>query len=348
MTIPFLSGASIPLFDSTIDSLNLPLAHVSYVVDPEKIEALSGQDWGYILSPLQDPFYLMLIAITLIVTVIVFAACELCTPLRNLCRNIHDRLISYQDFIPMILRISLGVALIVAGTKQALILPNVAGGWVSTIEVVLGFFLLVGFMVRLSGLAALGIFLFGLYTSHYLLGTMETAAAAILVAAYGSKRPCIDDVLEVDALGSLLEPLWKQLQIHASFILRIALGSTLIWLAVSEKALNPRLCEAVVIDYHLEKIIPVSTAMWVFAVGVIELAVGLVLVLGLFTRSFSLIAFLVLTLSFFYFRENVAGHVTFFGALIVLMITGADTGSLDSLIAKKTRNVHGTKIPYAE
>ncbi len=124
------------------------------------------------------------------------------------------------------------------------------------------------------------------------------------------------------------------------------MGSTLMWLAVTEKAMNPRVCEAVVVDFDLESVIPVSSAMWVFTVGVIEFAVGLVLVAGFFTRTWSIVAFLVLTLSFFYFREEVAGHVTFFGALVVLMITGAGSLSTDSLIAKKTRGAVGTTEPY--
>ena len=202
-------------------------------------------------------------------------------------------------------------------------------------------------MVRLGGLSALAIYFYGLSTSHYMLGTMESAAAAVLVIAYGGERPSADHILDFDMLGSQLQTVWKNLQENTGLILRLSLGSTLIWLAVTEKAFNPRVSEAVVIDFKLESVIPVSTAMWVFSVGVIELAVGLVLILGLFTRTFSIIAFLVLTLSFFYFKEEVAGHVTFFGSLLVLMVTGAGRYSIDSYIARQTRQVSGTQEPYA-
>ncbi len=327
---------------------SLPLAHVTYIVDPEKLEALAGRDWNFLLSPLFDPLYLSMIVATLLVTVLAFAACELVKPLREACHGIHNRLLKYHGFIPLILRVSLGVAFVVAGTKQVLLLPNVPGEALSTLEVVIGFFLIVGFMIRFSAIVALGIYCYGLYTSHYLLGSMETAAAALLIAAHGDGPPSIDNILDIDLLSRPLNFLWRFLQRHTGVVLRLALGSTLIWLAVTEKAMNPRVCEAVVIDYKLESVIPVSTAMWVFAVGVIEFAVGLVLVLGFFTRTFSIIAFLVLTLSFFYFREEVAGHVTFFGALLVLMVTGAGAFSIDSLIAWKTRHVRGTVTPYDE
>lgn len=329
--------------------IQLPLAHVSYIVDPEKLKALAGRDWDYLLSPLHDSLYLTMIFVTLVVTIVCFVACELVQPLRDMCRKVHNRLLDYQEYIPLILRVSLGVALIVAGTKQAIFLPNVPGDSVSTLEVVLGFFLLVGFLTRASGLAAFAIYIYGLSTSHYLFGSMETAAAALLVAAYGADRPSVDDILKIDVLSGSLDSLWKQLQLHAGFLLRIALGATLAWLAVTEKAMNPRVCEAVVIDFDLENVIPVSTAMWVFAVGVIELAVGLVLILGLYVRTFSIITFIILTLSFFYFREEVAGHVTFFGILLILMVTGAGRWSLDSFIARETRQTtRGTAEPFPE
>ncbi|MCP4784828.1 MAG: DoxX family protein [Fuerstiella sp.] len=328
------------------DMLPSLFAHVSYIVDPEKLRALSGPDWPFLLSPLSDPLYVSLIVLTIVVTVGVIAVCQILPGPQMFCQALHDRLLTYSSFVPMILRMALGVALIVAGTKSAIFLPNVPGAAVGTLEVVLGFCVLVGFMVRPCGLAALGIYFYGLSTSQYLLGTMESAAAALLIAAHGPDRPSTDDVLTVDVLGTGLEPLWKQLRDNSGVVLRLAMGCTMIWLAVTEKAFNPRVSEAVVIDFQLESVVPVSSAMWVFSVGVIELAVGLVLVLGFFTRTFSFIAFVVLTLSFFYFKEQVAGHVTFFGTLMILMITGAGRASLDGLIAHRTRGVCGTASPY--
>jgi uncharacterized membrane protein YphA (DoxX/SURF4 family) len=160
-------------------------------------------------------------------------------------------------------------------------------------------------------------------------------------------EPSADKVLGIDPAGALVKPIFDKLIDWAPVILRLALGTTLIWLAITEKFLNPRVSEAVVIDYDLQSVIPVSTAMWVFTVGVIEFAVGLVLVLGLYTRAFSMIALIVLTLSFFYFKEEIAGHVTFFGALVVLMVTGAGKWSVDAIIAKWVRNASGTATPYA-
>ena len=322
-------------------------AHVTYIVDREKLDALAGADWVFLLSPFRDPLYLSLILTTAAATIAAFAVCELFAPARRRLRRIHDRLLEYRTYVPLLLRLALGIALIVAGTQGSVYLPNVPGPALGTIEVAVGFCLLVGYMVRPSALLAFGIFLYGLTQSRYMLGALECGAATLLVAAHGGGRPAVDDVLDIDVLGDVLEPLWRPLRAHTGPLLRLALGTTMIWLAVTEKGLNPRVSEAVVLDYDLEGVIPVSSAMWVLAVGVIEIAVGLVLVLGLFTRTWSIVAALVLTASFFYFREEVAGHVTFFGSLLVLMATGAGRWSLDSLAAWRTRGVLGTEEPYA-
>lgn len=325
----------------------MPLAHVTYVVDPAKLEALAGTDWSFLLSPLRDPLYLTLIVGTALIAGALFLAAEKIVRVRDFLRTIHDRLLVYRRYVPLFLRLTLGTALIVSGTQGTIYLPNVAGPEFATFEVVLGFSLLVGFMVRPSALLALLLYLIGIWRSEYMFGTMETGAAALLVCALGASEPSVDHLLGLDVLGGeYAKKLWKPIQDHIGTILRLALGGTLIWLAITEKALNPRVSEAVVLDFDLEEVIPVSSAMWVFSVGFIELAVGLVLVLGLFARTWSVVALLVLITSFFYFREEVTGHVTFFGALIVILVFGAGRWSFDSLFASRTRNVMGTENAY--
>jgi uncharacterized membrane protein YphA (DoxX/SURF4 family) len=327
-------------------SSSLSLAHVSYVVDPAKMEALKGTDWGFVMSPMSDPLYLGLTIATVVITAAAFFLCQRIGPVRGYLHRYHDRCLSYHRYIPLILRIALGMVLIVSGSTHSIYLPNVRGAHLTNVQVVLGFCLLTGFMVRLSGVMALGIFVYGLTQSHYLMGTLESAAAAILIVIYGPDTPSADHLFEVDHFGDRFEPMFHKLRDATGPLIRVAMGTTLMWLAITEKALNPRVTEAVIIDFELPSVIPVSTAMWVFSVGMIEFAVGLVLVLGFFTRSFAAIGFVVLSLSFLFFREEVAGHLTFFASLLVLMITGAGRISIDSVISNITQGFKGTDTLY--
>ena len=118
-------------------------------------------------------------------------------------------------------------------------------------------------------------------------------------------------------------------------ILSISIGLALTFLEVYEKILNPHASELVVAKYNLTSAIAVSPEMWVFSVGVIELVVGLFLLIGFKTRLTSAIAFAVLVVTFFYFKEDIFSHVTLFGSLSVLFITGGGIWSIDKYLEKR-------------
>jgi uncharacterized membrane protein YphA (DoxX/SURF4 family) len=108
------------------------------------------------------------------------------------------------------------------------------------------------------------------------------------------------------------------------------------FLAVYEKILNPHISELIVNNFGLLDIVNVSPAMWVLGAGIIEFIIGFTLFIGWFTRASSAIAFVVLSLSFFYFGEEVSSHVTLFANLAVLFITRGGIWSVDC----KTKRVN--------
>jgi uncharacterized membrane protein YphA (DoxX/SURF4 family) len=71
--------------------------------------------------------------------------------------------------------------------------------------------------------------------------------------------------------------------------------------------------------------------------GMIELVVGVLLLIGFQVRLVSIITFTILIVTFFFFKEDVYSHVTLFGTLSVLMITGAGPLSLDRIRYPQTR-----------
>ena len=150
-----------------------------------------------------------------------------------------------------------------------------------------------------------------------MLGNLDIAALAIGLLAVANPKPGIDDLLGI----KLISPL-KFLKTYVPLILRIGIGGAMMFLAVYEKMLNPHLSALVVQNYHLNSVIPVSEAMWVLAAGAIEFLVGFLLLIGHQTRLVVVVAFLVLSLSFFYFHEAVYSHVSLFATLSILFITG--------------------------
>ena len=189
--------------------------------------------------------------------------------------------------------------------------------------------LLTGFLLPIAAVGSIFLYLLALTQDIYLIGSLDILALSVSLLIIDSRRPGIDHLL------GILDVSYQKLMRYIPTIIRVLFGIGLSYLAIYEKILNPRLSEFVVIATDLCSIIPVSEAMWVFSAGVIELVIGLMLILGLFTRLFAAITFFVLSLSFFYFGEEVTSHITLFGSLAVLFVTGAGPLSLDRFIRNK-------------
>jgi len=163
----------------------------------------------------------------------------------------------------------------------------------------------------------LSIIWLGLLRDSYLIGNLELFAAAIALLILANPWPGIDHIIGIPFPGPQRK--WHHL---VPLILRIGLGSAMIYLAVYEKILNPHLSAQVVAQFRLDQVIPVQTAMWVLSAGIIEAVLGLLIITGFYTRVVVAIAFVVLSMSFFYFGEAVYSHITLFGIMSVLFATG--------------------------
>ncbi len=305
-------------------------AHVGYVVGQEDFSHNLGSDTAYFFSPLSNKNDLIMICATLVgVFVLYFLAWKI-KAIRNRIIALRARLDTYTEYAPWILRLSLGIALIGASVAHVLISPVLHVGAFAGIELVTGFALLAGFLVVPSALIALVLYVVALSHSFYIVGNMEVAAALLSLLILGSMRPGLDDLLAIPHIKT------DRFKKYVPLLLRLGIGGALVFLSLYEKVLNPHVSELVVQKYALDSIIPVGAAMWIFAVGMIELAVGLFILIGFQTRLITAVAFVVLMTTFFFFKEEVYSHVTLFGVLSALFITGAGPWSLDSLLKKRT------------
>jgi len=228
------------------------------------------------------------------------------------------------------LRLSLGIALIGASVAHVLISPVLQVGAFAGIELIVGFALLAGFLVVPSAIVALILYIIALSQSFYIVGNLELASALISLLILGSMRPGLDDLFGVPHIKT------ERFKKYVPLLLRLGIGGALVFLSLYEKVLNPHVSDLVVDKYGLNNIIPVGAAMWVFAVGMIELVVGLFILIGFQTRLITAIAFVVLMTTFFFFKEEVYSHVTLFGVLSALFITGAGPWSLDGLLKRRS------------
>lgn len=302
-------------------------AHVYYIAEEEAVEVLKGSNLRFFLEPLRDPDYLILIALTVILILALFALARRLKTISVLKKRFHKKAEEYNTILPWILRLSAGIMLIGAGTNGWLISPFLDGpefAVFGVLQIFTGFLLLSGFLTTLASAIVLALYGVALMVDPYLIGSLEILALSIALIIRDSRFPGVDDLFKVPDFNI------KEFSAWVPTILRVGIGIGLMYLALFEKILNPLLSAYVVRITDLMNVIPVSEAMWVFSAGMIEFAVGFLLFLGYRTRIVGMIAFLVLSLSFFYFGEDVVSHITLFGVLSVLIVEGGGKMSLDA------------------
>lgn len=293
-------------------------AHVGYVIDEADRVLHAGPDMPFLLSALKDPINSMLMLGTIVLCGVVFWVCEKSDWVQKHVTTIQNHTKTYGEYIPWMLRLSLGIALLGAGTSSALVSPLLsANDLISLAQIILGFLILSGFLVGFATLASIALYITALFSTSYIFGNLDFLGIAFAILLLADSRPGIDDIFGFPFIASLSK--WKQ---YAPVVVRMGIGFAMTYLAIYEKFLNPDISELVINKFNMTAGIPVSPAMWVLSAGLIELAVGLLLIIGWRPRLVSAIAFLVLTSSFFFFKEAVYSHITLFGSLSVIFASG--------------------------
>lgn len=322
--IIFLGLAVVILMPVTV------FAHIGYVVPEQELSQNTGFDFDFLFSVLHDPLNVGLILGTIFAVAMIYFVLKRSSLFMNRLVFLRNRTVSYLELTPWMMRLSLGIALIGAGTSQVLISPIIIHtAAFSFVQILLGFLLLAGFLLTPAIIFTILLFLMALAQNFYLLGNLDFLALAASLLILANPKPGLDDLLGIPPFSWL-----QSLKSLVPLILRIGIGGAMMFLAIYEKFLNPHFSQLVVDNYHLTSIIPVSPAMWVLSAGLIEFLVGLLLIIGLRTRLVAAIAFCVLTLSFFYFHETVFSHITLFGTLSVIFVTGGGKVSIDGWYSK--------------
>lgn len=302
------------------------LAHVRYIATIEEQAKHSGSDFAAFLAPLQEPKYLMMIIATLVLVVLAYWFLDHNRIFHKWTEHMAYVGESYKQFIPWITRLSLGIILIGGGTSDFLISPvlDTPFAWMAILQLVIGFFLMAGFLTGISALIALILFFVALFHDPYLIGSFDILALILSLFAFDSRRPGVDDIVGIPDMLHV-----KKLRNYLPTILRVGIGIGMSYLAIVEKILTPELAALVAENTGLVEVIPVSAMMWAFSAGIIELAVGVMLIIGWKTRLAAVAALVILSMSFFYFGEDVTSHVTLFGTLSAVFILGVGKLGID-------------------
>lgn len=329
------------------------LAHVEYVVDEsgKPIDPI-----GFLLAVLSEPVNMALFGAGGVMAIGVLVS-YLYT-YESAPRDIdflRETLTADADYLPWLLRLSIGLPLVGAGFAGYFISPAVPVPTDSLLTLVTrlflvgtGFVLLYGIATRLA--AAVGLLayvLVAVLVAPEILLASEYVGGFLVIILMGSGRPSVDRLLfrlreerrtlygrptPLHDLIGMVDQYFSPYEIYTPTVLRVGLGINFMYTGLFDKLLQPGKALAVVEKYDLTAVVPVDPGLWVVGAGMTELVLGIGLVLGIFTRGLAAVAFGIFTLTLFALPDDpVLAHISLFGLTTALLITGSGRFALDNL-----------------
>lgn len=313
--------------------------HVGYVTEEEG----SRDPIGFVLDALGDPATLLFLGGGAIVTIALVAAWARFRPLEPARQRFVRRAESYQQYVPWMLRLAIGLVVIGAGLGRALFAPHIPlEEWPYLVLTALGFLLLLGFAVRPVALLALAAYFVALVVDPRVIAIFDVAGGLAAIAVVGPGAPSLDDLLRAafprapgrePATASVSEARYGDL---VPLLVRIGLGGALAASGIIDKLVIYEQALAAVDRYGLTRVVPVSPELWVIGAAAIETALGIAILLGVLTRFCAVLGFLVLTLAVFALPDDpVVAHVGLFGLSSVLVVLGGGRWSVDAWLAPR-------------
>lgn len=312
------------------------IAHVDYVTEP----ASSPDPIGFLLSALAQPGSLLILVLGAIVVTAAVLAWARWRPLEEARLRFIERTDSYHDFLPWIVRLSVGLVLIGAGLSRALFLPILeADGFAGLLLTITGFLLLLGLAVRPAAIVALGMYAVVLVSNPVLVLMFDVAGGLAVAAILGPGRPSVDDLLRAAfprgpgaraATANLARTRYDDV---VPLLVRLGLGGAYAASGIVDKLVIYDQALAAVDRYSLTSVVPVTPELWVLGAAVVETALGVAIILGVLTRFSAIVGFAVLTLALFGLPDDpVIAHVGLFGLSSVLVVLGGGRWSVDRLL----------------
>jgi uncharacterized membrane protein YphA (DoxX/SURF4 family) len=319
-------------------------AHVRYVVDDvQDVESIVS----FVVNTVSTPLHAALLAGGALSAVGGVLAYRRIQPFARDRALFAEAMSDYRDLLPWLLRISLGIPLIGAGFSGYYFTPLLESN-ARLVFIGLGFLLLFGLATRLLAAIGLGLYAVGLATDPVLLLQFEYVGGFLALLVVGGGRPSADDVFNrlaaddestygrIDPFHDLAVRFRERIapaRALVPLVVRLSLAVTFAYLGIVEKLLNPGAALGVVTKYDLTAVVPVAPELWVVGAALSEVAVGVVLAVGLYTRAAAGLSLGLFTLTLFGLPDDpVLAHLSLFGMASALIITGAGAYSLDDAL----------------
>jgi uncharacterized membrane protein YphA (DoxX/SURF4 family) len=307
--------------------------HVRYVTDPLP----SPDPISFLLDALARPGTIPLLLAGFVAVGLLLLAWARWRPLEDARLRFVERAATYREYIPWIVRLSVGLVLIGAGLSRVLFEPRIGAGPVAAFLLTgVGFLLLLGLAVRPAALVGLAAFAVSLAFHPALVMMLDVAGGLAVAAVLGPGRPSLDDLLRAafpetpGARVGTANFAAARYDDVVPLLVRLGLGGAFVASGIVDKVVSYEQALEAVHMYGLTSVVPVSPDVWVAGAAFVETGLGIALLLGVMTRLSAIIGFSVLSLTLFALEDDpVIAHVALFGLSSALVILGGGRWSAD-------------------
>ncbi len=286
-------------------------AHEAYVMSREQFTQGLQDTSSTAFSSLQNPqnfflFILMSVGALAILATYLFIARS------KVGQNFDHFLQKHNDLGMNFLRIAVGTGLIISSYSNRLFGPELLLS-LSPLEPFLRIaLLLIGFSYLLNKYVRI------------------TSCMGILIYALGYILYQSYILTYCNYLGIFLAfALFPQKSQEKIVYIRVFAGIALAYAALSIKLLHPQIFVDLLQSYHLTNLLPGDPSFATLGAGISELAIGMLLILGLAVRLGTLMVLVVMTLTLFVFQEVVWPHFILYGLAVSLFINNGGDYRLD-------------------
>ncbi len=252
-----------------------------------------------------------------------------------------------KKYTALIGRITIGLSFIAGAYFHAaygpeLPLVNIYGSLTGVATWVLGIVgvcIVLGFRVRAVALIALAMYLIesrflGIYMLTYINYLGELILLLTLGASVSDTRWSVDSWLVRKGFVSVWQNTWLKkvsdfLAPRSYAITRVCFGVGLIYASSFAKIIHNNLALETVYKFGLDKIFGFEAHFLVLGAALIEIAIGLMFILGLEIRFTSIFFLTFLTMSLCFFGEAVWPHIMLLGLPVTFILYGYDRYSLE-------------------
>jgi NADH dehydrogenase FAD-containing subunit/class 3 adenylate cyclase/uncharacterized membrane protein YphA (DoxX/SURF4 family) len=314
-------------------------AHERWILTPEQIA-----QWNALPKPLlySEPSFANVAMVLAFLLFIVGWIRLGFSGARELFPDLQARLASYGEHVPRILRLCLAWLLISSAfglepragvepwASPTLFAPdlelsalNADWAWLRWLEALLGVAILLGVYVRFCAvlLMLLGLLAGWLFGPAFLAygGALLGVSIYLLLQGPGRHYPPLPTPAFLQGVQAWLA---AQPRARAQAIMRVLAGSTMLYLGVAFKIMQPNLALAIITLYQVP-VLSAAPEAFSLLMALVEVAAGVLLIAGILLRPLSLFLLAAFSLFALLLPETLTEHILFYGVMLSCLINSA-------------------------